>query len=454
MACKRLDIAAGFLICLAALAAADEAAAPESKALREVLEADKTPALVVKIAAEDPDAATIAATLAKDCKTAANLSEPFADTADKLVLRDGQAAALFTKWLIDVIDTTRKAHPKEAAPHRGLAKTWRLHARVLTMLEKPAPAAAWIRAADHFMEHAKRIQLDAAREDDALEAITLLREGAKKIKGPKRKLVDHTIKICDRALDAHPKSTRVRRAVAAGLRITALENVKSKRVAQRALGGYFKAFDAIAREGKRKADVLELNETVTFARANDIGVKADYVSTKGTGAGGLIRFFMPATGRWKAQGGEIVESEKAAGSHYRNRSVEFSTYRWNSIYGYKDEIDEAGGDNVKGIAAVHYHMMKREHFKRRRFKKVQKPMRKRFNKLLPSGIVYVLEGRTQGNRAKGDFGKDVRVTSFFVKAVKAETTVRITIYEDSGPKDKDPELQDLLDSLEITKKKR
>jgi len=447
--CGGILAAAAVLCCLGESRADDDpkAVAAAAEQLRAVVRADATPPLVEQIAAKDAAAGDLGKVLA----THPEVVEPVVDAALKgattIARRDGAKALAFAEWLEGLAHDLRKAAPKDLSACRALRDAHLLRCRVASALVIPVPATPWIEAADLAVDCADMEKPGAVGDEAWMQALSILEEGTRGEKAATLALLDHAAVICSRAVKDREVSEPLRRAVAASYELQAdsLHETSRKR-AQSALSGYFETFHPMAHaERADKKDRRAWNRRVSFARELKIDVKADYVGYIGSGAGGLMSYLVPDTGRWTMDGGTITQ---VFPSKQLFRLIWFDTYDWDSVYRMPRSARTVGGDNVKGVAGRNFDTtLDACKEKNRKVKKTQKPKRTQWNKTLPAGIEYVIEYEDTD-------GLLTRERSFLVKAVKAEKTIQIIILEAVALTEYDPEYEAILESFDITKKTR
>lgn len=407
------------------------------------MQGETTPDFVTWVATGDAKADGPAAHLSGDINKLRALAELILEKPERFTGRDGEASYAFTAWLVEIGKAAHKQNAKDAAACRALSKAWLAHARVGVDLGKTVSPEAWIKAGDLGVAGARLEQKEGALPAAQIHALALLHEGAKADGASVHRLFDRASVLGAKAVAEFPEEEELRRAVADSFKKQAYAQFeKSARRAQAALRGYFDAFGPIAR-GERydRGDVYDFNKLITLAREADLNLKEDYISKRGTALAGLLAYELPDTGNW-TKGNDEIDQRFDTDQVFRN--ISFGIYEWDHVYGYKGSVKDCGGDNIKGVA-THSYDAKLEWL--RKVKKKRKPSRGRFTKRLPVGITYEVQGITKGRNS-------VRIRAFFVKAVKAERTISILIYESTALEENDAEMQAVYDSFDITKKQR
>lgn len=449
------------VICLTNTGRFAQAGDPETKLPAEKLPAEiqlvldavhatSKPAFTSAVVADAPEAQAAAVALATRPDALRRITaEHLARCAD-VAERDGDEALAVADWLVRVATEAKKAAAKSEDVLTSFWQANLARGRIGIARKKSVVVKHWTAAADYLLK-AEKGKAPSERQDASLIlALQLLREAAQGDVASPATLADHGALTCRRILKAAPGRTSLLRKLADSyMWQTEAQAEGSPKAVQAAFVGYFATFAPIARgEGARTPDVREWNRVVSEVRAARLKVRTSYISRLCFGAGRTLRFELPKTDFWSKSGGTSINQ------HFEGRDltrrVTFQTYNWDSHYAGEGSARDVKGDNVKGLAGRSFDTKieaMTEGSSPFKITKRNKPARKRFNKTMPSGIEYVIHHKDAGGRAE-------RIRCFFVKSVKRKMTVQISIYESAELTGHGPEWMAVVDSFDLTKKKR
>ncbi len=420
-----------------------------AKQMIDVLSAPETPAFISAVAEGSDWAKATAAALAKDPEAVRTVTAALLAEQAGLAGRDGDTAITMANWVVEVATAAKKTAPKLLASKVAMWQANLARARIgLARHETAVQARYWTTAADYILEAAAVRKSKASKKTGPPFALSVLEEAGKADDAPLLALADHAARVCQRIITAGISSSPLRRAVAASYKWQGeVFEARDRKRMQAAFRGYFDVFAPLSTKKRaRKADKHTWNKMISVARIAKLDINRDYLSKSRKAASNLLAYALPITPHWSGTGSEFEQDFERRRC---SRRVVVRSYSWTRVYGAHGSVRDVGGDNVKGLAGRSMDRLLEslaEGDNPRKVRKTRKPKRTRLNDRLPAGIEYVVE-------YEGAKGPERR-RAFFVKAVKAQMTLEIAIYETGDLPDDDPEWQSVIASFDITKKTR
>jgi hypothetical protein len=182
-------------------------------------------------------------------------------------------------------------------------------------------------------------------------------------------------------------------------------------------------------------------EAISFAKANKIPLKAEYRMVPA--AGFQLSLQTPLSENWRRSGsdGEITGIGQYDARGRLLRRISLDTYDWN--INYTDEVGDAGGDNVKGLARQDMKIRKKDFSTVTSTKELMKAP---LNRTMPAAQSYELAG-------KDTHDEFLRVRVYYFKSKERPVTFELAVHEYVDMPKMDPEVQALIESISEPKSK-